>query len=290
MNILKYNNNVIFLNNSAIQNPGCSFIVVTTNKKLATLTCGNQSYTLTGDELSHAFEVVAGTYTCTATLGENTGSSTVVVTTNNIYNTSISLTRLPGDYIEVEYIESSGTQSILTDITFDDTVTFECEISRNNPTSASALCGYRFINAAGVSGNMRWFFLYGSGEVGCRLGVSSVNVGSVSLNTKTNIKYDGSNIYIDDTNVGYAGAKYTTSTYGKCGILYPDVTGYYGSDINYLVAKLYSFILKANNTNVFEGVPCRNTTTGRVGLYDLVSNAFYDSEVSDNFIAGPDVN
>ena len=97
MNILKYNNNIILLNNSAIQSPGCSFVVVTTNKKLATLTCGNQSYTCTGDELSHAFEVNAGTYTCTATLGTSTNSDTVTITTNDVYNVGLSLSRLPLD-------------------------------------------------------------------------------------------------------------------------------------------------------------------------------------------------
>ena len=99
-----------------IYNEG-SFIVVTTNAKLATMTCNSQSYTLTGDELSHAFYVIgAGTYTITVSKDGKTSSDTVTVTTPNIYEIRVNVQVLPAEFQEVEYIETTGTQYLNTGI------------------------------------------------------------------------------------------------------------------------------------------------------------------------------
>ena len=90
-----------------------SFIVVTTNAKLAT----SQSYTLTGDELSHSFYVIGeGTYTIIVSKDGQTSSDTVIVTTPNIYEIRVNVQVLPAEFQEVEYIETTGTQYVNTGI------------------------------------------------------------------------------------------------------------------------------------------------------------------------------
>ena len=58
---------------------------------------------------------------------------------------------------------------------------------------------------------------------------------------------------------------------------------------DYCVAKVYSCKIYDNGTLVRDYVPARDTDTGDVGLYDLLSGTLYVSK-NGKFLAGPDIN
>jgi hypothetical protein len=55
------------------------------------------------------------------------------------------------------------------------------------------------------------------------------------------------------------------------------------------VNRLYSFEYRSKGELLTHFVPCRDTRTGEVGVFDLVGNRFYGNRGLGAFIAGPDV-
>ena len=83
----------------------------------ATLTCGSQSYTLGGGETMHAFEVTAGTYTCTSNKTDYYEASASVTISTGFEYVTLFPGFLPTIYQRVEYLRATGTQYIVTPAT-----------------------------------------------------------------------------------------------------------------------------------------------------------------------------
>lgn len=270
-----------------------SYIVITTNKKLATLTCGSQSYTLTGDDLSHAFPVVSGTYVCTATFGSVTNSSTVTVTANGIYNVEISVSILPVGYVEVEYIESTGTQFIDTEITNENCDSYGvqteyCWVGINNTSmcgnyaSSGASFGQIFITTGHVSSV--WSGV-GNAE---RCRVSDVSAGIWCSDEYTIDCVNGTiERTYDSTVLTGSGLDFSTRSSQHCYLFACDTSG---GAAQFSSIKVKTFKILKDNVVVRDFVPCIRSADNLVGMYDLVSQTFFLNRGSGVFIAGPDVN
>jgi len=168
-------------------------------------------------------------------------------------------------YVEVEYIESSGTQSIDTLI------------------SGLLLYGFRLV-AKGVTFVADKFFIYGTGfYVRC---VGATNGYGVMTNGGQQNAW-GWNFYNKST--WYTENNAVKGTNMSKSYTPPMCTG--GSNITLpagIIARFYEVKLYgANDVLLFDGIPARdNANIG--GLYDKVSGTFFTSSV-DSYSVGEDV-
>lgn len=177
--------------------------------------------------------------------------------------------RLPYDYQEVEYIEFTGTQWIDTSINGDATWDFSLQWTQ---TQERQLMGYGGSGGEYFGVNNGYYAIY--------------QVSETPIGNKDEVKfmYEGMNgaLYVNGTravNGGYeAGASNKTfavgSLHGKA----------------FCQFKLYSLVVTKAGNKVAEFVPCYNTESGEIGLYDLVTCEFFGNSGTGNFLKGSDVN
>ena len=275
----------------ALQYNESSFIVVTTNKKLATLTCGSQSYTLTGDELSHAFMVGAGTYTCTASLDGTTKSTTVTVTTANVYSVSISLSDVPAEYQEVEYIQSTGVQYLNSGIvpTVDTNVKIKAAyVGIVQGSSYDSVIG----STSGTGATARFYpFGYTYSTQNLRQTYGSVQCEQTFDTNIHEIDFNNVNktIVVDNTIVGSTATGFEPVSNQP--EMYMFATNDRGSAAWHGAVKLYSLQIYENGVGLLRNfIPAIRVFDSVVGMYETVTQTFFTNQGSGVFIAGPDVN
>ena len=82
---------------------------------------------------------------------------------------------------------------------------------------------------------------------------------------------------------------FSTNSYGN-NIMEITVFGYDSSDIQCLSGKLYA--IREYDTTVGDIVvciPCRENTSGAIGMYDVINHVFYQSDTNDPYIAGDEI-
>ena len=181
------------------------------------------------------------------------------------------------NYTELEYIQSSGTQFVNTnlavasglDITFD----FQC-------TTVASGTQFLFYGSDGwknkgfglyLSSSSAGAFCYGS-EVG-----TGVSVAGAQRHT---YKQNQNSLYIDGNLVKQLSAQ-TFS--GSAPIIL--FAGSEGSSVGVspVKGKLYSCQIRNNGTLVRDFVPCRRNSDNAIGLYDHVNEKFYGNAGSGSF-------
>ena len=209
---------------------------------------------------------------------------------------------LPSEYQQVEYIKSTGTQYIDTNIVGKSSITANIDFEVVSSTQWACIIGC--LNSSEtigfVNGATAW---------------SSITGGWIRRNNN-NLNFSGNNImnYKIKTNVQclQKSVVYTnnngTFTY-NCdgGNSYDSNTTLYmfanhTSPVrDYAKLKIYVCKIYDNNLLVRNFIPCYSTTkvtnadgdecdVGTVGLYDTVEGKFYTNQGTGEFIAGPDVN
>lgn len=188
--------------------------------------------------------------------------------------------KLPSEYTELEYIQSSGTQYIDTGF------------KPNQDTRVVAKFDMMQTDTA-------WRKLWGSGSGSYNLDFALWNDGTTKLQsyygTKTNNtvsitdmpldvdanknvwKYSGETITFDKNNFTCAYSMYIFN-------VNKDDNSTYLSGI----MKLYYFKIYNNDVLVRDFIPCKNPS-GTIGLYDTVNSQFYSNVGTDTFIAGPEI-
>ena len=191
--------------------------------------------------------------------------------------------RLPAGFQEVEYITSSGTQWINTNVSPSNTLSFEFAItpSGSNQSENAILWDEWSANAI--------FFMFYSNKYRFHnwwaAGVS-VDWPTAQTGVKTSIVLDNTGMTID-------------------GILYPLTAGN-SYENNYKVALFWTWwgyqtnrrwafslretVIKDNWTAVRDFVPCYRIADSVIGLYDLVNDVFYTNSGSGTFTKWNDVN
>ena len=207
---------------------------------------------------------------------------------NKIYTMHIENSRLPKDYQEVEYIESTGTQYIDTGIIGKSGISMNCEISFTEfPTTYTPVFG------SYGSSNSFYLLSYAPGNYLAAKGRDAmVSSYAIALDTKydvnVNMKSGDLSISVNgetiatDNNVAQINTQNTIFLFGY------NFNGKYDTRFPVCI-KLYSFKLYDNDSLVRDFVPCYNKSTGDIGLYDLVSNEFFKKAGTTEFLKGEDV-
>ena len=185
---------------------------------------------------------------------------------------------LPSDYIQLEYIQSSGSQYINTG--FKPNQDTKISITVDFPLSGTTwLYGGRTSagsNSLGFlcEGNSKYRFDY----------ASSTNELATKPTGKFTIDSDKNKCYINGELVFTA----TYTTFASPVNMYIFNNNNNGSLSGGSSAKLYNCSIYDNGVLIRNFIPCKNES-GTVGLYDSVNNQFYQNAGSGTFVAGPEI-
>lgn len=185
--------------------------------------------------------------------------------------------RLPEGYTELTYIESTGTQHIDTGV-------------KPNGNSRVVLSGYNLsASSKWVFGSWHnWYtnefgfnFEEGSSAAnGFRYGGVSAGVGGVPLGAFY-LDHNGTTYTFNNTK-GTMAAQQFTSSYSMYLFRF-NAAG--NASSGYFTGRIYFCRIYDNGTLVRDFVPCINPD-GAVGLYDLVTAAFFGNSGTGSFVAG----
>lgn len=186
------------------------------------------------------------------------------------------------DYTEVEYLESNGTQYIDTGIKINGG-TDKIELTYSGFTDKYFSCGCRtsHISKAFIFSNggtnwttySKYFLNYGT--------QNDFNITCPNDKTVHHVIMDNS-VTVDNVLLyTFTAPAFTTD---KTYCLFAGNTN--DSGIKYGHMRIYGFKLYRNNTLIANFIPVRSNRVGY--MYDKVSNTFFDSKGTNDFILGPD--
>lgn len=177
-------------------------------------------------------------------------------------NTGISTT-IPSGLVELEYIESTGTQYI------------ETGISAKNITKA--VIDFQYITVDSSRENqMMSVWVDDSNHMQCGLTGTTFLTGRGTTFSQT------SNMTARTTG--------TSVPIGNPDMLIPLFAQRASAVDRWSIAKLYSCKMYNNSTIVRDFIPTKRISDGKCGLWDKVNLKFYVDENGGNFTAGPNVN
>lgn len=190
---------------------------------------------------------------------------------------------LPLEYKQVEYLESTGTQYIITPFVYD----FGVGISDQDKYDVSIKCSSSDnYSICGVRWNDdRAFNLTGDNDVYKFYAYS--NSSSITTNIPVELtphvwEYQDYSLYCDGILLGEAGRR---SPGGGLRSIYLFARNYSDSpnDIGGTV-RIYSFSAKRNGNMLCNMVPCYRKNDGKPGMYDMATGAFYTNSGTGEFL------
>ena len=193
---------------------------------------------------------------------------------------------LPKEYKQVEYIESSGTQYIITPFEYDFGISiseqskYDITIKGSN-VNGTSLCGAnwggadRAFNLVGIDGKFS-FFMYANNDV--------INTG-IPVDANIHIwKYIDYNLYCDDTFVGTSGKQ---SPGGGIRAIYLFAMNFGNSPVETTgVKRISRFKVDKDNIPVCDMYSCIRKLDNKPGMYDIITNQFYTNSGTGEFITG----
>lgn len=212
---------------------------------------------------------------------------------NEIVTVSVTKTAkpiLPSGYTLVEYIRANGTQYIDTGIIANSPRTAQFDIEFMSRGVTQIPCGAQ----ANSANAMRFMSIYYY-ALTFAYGTSSPQLGLLTANKKYNVVTSLRNGY---QTLALDGANQGQTT--KSGDLVNDIPFYLfannnnGTPTGLCDARIYRCAIhNGGNTitapKLCDLVPCREDATGKYGMYDLVSNAFFGNSGTGEFEGGPEV-
>lgn len=191
--------------------------------------------------------------------------------------------RVPDEYQEVEYIQTTGTQYI--DLTYSYVINdeIECDFIMDNTTGA----------IQGVFGNGN------AGFIGTSLYIDtstklSVTVGGIlgqqfykwatplTTGQKYRVKIAGDALYVNGSVVLNVANTLSNGTQSDFSIFRRWGT-------NSLVGKIYKMSIKRGGIYIFDFIPCYRKSDNVIGMYDLVNSVFYTNSGTGTFLKGGDI-
>ena len=184
---------------------------------------------------------------------------------------------LPSGYRELLYIQASGTQYIDTLLT----ITQDHEIrSKFEPTTSN-----KYLYGALSTGNIATVSAYLSSSGGnWRFGSATASK-SVPLNTIHTAIQNSTGVTLDDVLTQYSDVTdFETPVSFVVGTSH-NANGDYGT--SGFIGNIYGVSIYNGTTLVMDLVPCRRTSDDAIGMYDTVSDHFFENLGADPFVAGP---
>lgn len=190
--------------------------------------------------------------------------------------------RLPNEYQEIDYIQSSGTQYIDTGYIpdtyeeFDVDVTYltgnGCLFGAYNTTWTDGIGMYH--NSSTSSYDYRHY---------CD-NVATSKAGST--NNRQKISFRDGSVTVNGTQVSSLETR-TFSVDSSICILASNMGGTKG---NYLTARLHRFKIYKGLVLIHDYIPCYRKSDNVAGMYDVETNTFYTNAGTGTFVKGPNVN
>jgi hypothetical protein len=182
---------------------------------------------------------------------------------------------LPKDYIQVEFIKTSGTQCVNTGVKSSPLLSARLDFIPYETTGASYLGfgkQWRFFPSP-TSSHKAAFDLGGDG-VENRLGIND----SIRLSLGTRYLVSCGNFYLDIQEVSgsasYRNSKESTIESVGQGDVYLAASGNENGYNDPVEIAVYSLLMKEGDSVVRDYVPCSNTVEKTYGLYDVQNGQF----------------
>lgn len=178
---------------------------------------------------------------------------------------------LPAEYLQVEYLESTGTQYIDTGLLYQASDVIDVDVAVMDGNSDHCVFGayspgaYTELNIQKSSDV--YYFRYD-------LAFSS----AITIGTKHHVRKSGATWSLDGTTESQKGKNYSTNH-----SLY--LFGRYYNGANKLSnVRIYSYKHSRNNAELMNLVPCIRISDSEPGMYDLVGRQFYTNAGTGEFV------
>ena len=190
-------------------------------------------------------------------------------------------TKLPSEYQEVEYIESTGTQYIDTGYKANNNSSVEIEVSDMVINDQYvAIFGARESNL-----NQFWVFFTQNTHI-IKARYNNQTSTGVPINNYTKINLDKNKFFVNDE-LKFEFEKQDFSCnydlYLFC-VNNLDSVQYLNNSVRIYSCKIYD-----NNNLVRDFVPCYRKSDNVIGMYDLANNIFYTNSGTGDFLKGADI-
>ena len=191
---------------------------------------------------------------------------------------------LPSKYKELEYIESSGTQYIDTDIQLSDNnflistdITPLEHSSREQPIFSIWTSQYRYWNVFINSSDKINLYLNSHNIVDKDINFGEkINIKTIRTNNTWELNYNGTAVY----------KNYNPSSVNNTTIkLFAR-----GDNVSHTKIRMYNWYIIINNMVIKKYIPCYRKEDNEIGMYDIINNKFYLNSGTGKFIAGPEIN
>lgn len=203
---------------------------------------------------------------------------------------------LPEGYTQVEYIESTGTQYLISPYIVNNKTKFYCRYMQterggeaaaqiifgvtDNPTPNIAYKGIcRLLAGTTYFNRVAW----GNTESGSVIDISGYD----SLNTWYELYYDQNKLNINNTLVATSSTPLNSIWSANYGL---GIFARNGASVTMKSkAKISSIWAKEDDVYKLNLIPCRRNSDNALGMYDTVTGNFLTNQGTDTFIAGADV-
>jgi hypothetical protein len=189
--------------------------------------------------------------------------------------------RLPDEYQEVEYIQSTGTQYINTNykITLNTEFVVDGMIIGGEYFAIAGKYGYYISGIFGHGSTLKICARWRNGSSSNITVTTSEDVGE----NRHTFKINKTAFYMDNVNVGNFNSTYNFSATD-------DIYIFGLGEASMSVGRLYSMTISDNGVLVRKLIPCYRKSDNEIGLYDLINNVFYANAGTGTFIMGTEVN
>lgn len=193
--------------------------------------------------------------------------------------------RLPSEYQEVKYIESTGLQYIDTGIVPNSTTRVVLSVAMTD----LSFCNF---NGWGSRSSAEAFF-FGIDKNNTSFSAtisanwSRTNFPTLADNKKHIFDVSNNAIMLDGVSYG-TGNIGDTASEGETLYLFAFHTGYLNNDVYYVCGKerIYSCEIYSGDNLTRNFIPCYRKSDKTIGLYDLVNNTFYTNSGNGTFLVG----
>ena len=190
-----------------------------------------------------------------------------------------------GDYIQLDYIEGTGSQYIVTDYYPTNSTRINTAITLNDKTHTTTIFSARdgTVNEEKPYNSITLNYI---ANTSFRMDWNTDQTtfpNTLNTNNVIMIVVDRNTTRIQDQTRNYTNAVFHPTTAS----LWIGAAKYKGTIQNYMKSKMFYFTIAENDILVHYFIPCKHGN--KVGLYDLITGSFFSSVTSTEFVAGPEV-
>ena len=203
--------------------------------------------------------------------------------------------RLPKEYREVEYIESTQEQYIDTGYSPNINTELICDFGSFSFVTSDGGGNYRGpYGCSDTSNNARAGISKAQGasrvytSFGNKVDITYITTGTSSWANRTLHSLSKNGVYENGINVLLP---YSNLSFGETNkhIFVFARSSNDGMAERFVEMKLYKFSIKENDVLIKEFIPCYRKSDEEIGLYDTVSKTFYTNAGTGTFLKGADV-